>query len=94
MIFADRQDVGLPRDSHFHCGRWMLPGVVVDHIPYTCRAGRMPRASQSGHGSRVGFLLPRPTRRLADYGVGSSDLGMSRGLCPLVSAVRLDDLAT
>jgi hypothetical protein len=60
MMFADRQDVGLPRDSHFHCGRWMLPGVVVDLIPYTCRAGKTPRPSQSGHGSRVGLLLPMP----------------------------------
>jgi hypothetical protein len=39
MMFADCQDVGLPGDSHFHCGCWMLPGVVVDLIPYTCRAG-------------------------------------------------------
>ena len=33
MMLADHQDVGLPRDSHFHCGRWMLPGVVVDLHP-------------------------------------------------------------
>lgn len=64
MMFADRQDVGRPGDSHFHCGRWMLPGVVVDLIPYTCRAGKTPRPSQSGHGSRVGLLLPKLTRQV------------------------------
>jgi hypothetical protein len=67
MMFADRQDVGRPGDSHFHCGRWMLPGVVVDLIPYTCRAGKTPRPSQSGHGSRVGLLLPKPVRRAFHY---------------------------
>jgi hypothetical protein len=63
MMFADRQDVGLPGDSHLHRGRRMLAGVVVDLIPYTCRAGKTPGPSQSGHGSRIGPLLPKPIRR-------------------------------
>jgi hypothetical protein len=72
MMFADCQDVGLPRDSHFHCGRWMLPGVVVDLIPYTRMAGGTPRPSQYGHGSRVGLLLPKPVRQVLHY-VAHSD---------------------
>ena len=67
MMFADRQDVGLPRDSHFHGGRSMLASVVVDLIPYTCRAGKTPRPAQSGHGSRVGLLLPKPVRQAFHY---------------------------
>jgi hypothetical protein len=75
MMFADCQDVGLPRDSHFHCRRWMLPGVVVDLIPYTCRASGTPRPSESGHGSRIGFPLPKPTSREDCHGPNTAELG-------------------
>jgi hypothetical protein len=75
MMFTDCQDVGLPRDSHFHCGRWMLSGVVVDLIPYTCRAGGTPRPSESGHGSRVGFSLPKPASREDCYALSPAELG-------------------
>jgi hypothetical protein len=91
MMFADRQDVGLPRDSRFHCGGWMLASVVVDLIPYTCRAGKTPGLSQSGHGSRVGPVLPKPslsaaTRSLLTWVPGSGALHHHR-LEQLVSSI-------
>jgi hypothetical protein len=55
MVFADRQDIGLMRDTHLHRGRWMVPGVVVYLILCTRIAGGTPRPSCSDHGLRVGL---------------------------------------
>jgi hypothetical protein len=81
MVFADRQDVGLMKDTHLHRGRWMVPGAVVYLILCTRIAGGMPRPSCSDHGLSVGLLPPKPIRDANCHGCGGSDLdGASIGV--------------
>jgi hypothetical protein len=81
MVFADRQDIGRMRDTYFHRGCWVVPGVVVYLILCTRIAGGTPRPSCSDHGLRVGLLLPKPIRDANYHGCAVSDLdGASIGV--------------